>query len=593
MAAQAEGGTPADTVTASQYGSDPVGSLADATGDYFDVAVSQPSGFSQVTITDCNANITSAAVIEWYDSSASTWDPVVVAPGDTAPLYGQTQNLGASPPCVSAVVSATSSPTLSQLTGTVFGDAVPPGGPGGTLIPYKASGLIGNYADKVSGAGWGANHDTSVTFYECTTFVQSADCSTGLGTTTVVTAPASKAGDIATVVTVPAGTIDGAGDTCGVAGSPQCYLVAVGSTADSSHAALQFALPSLSVKKTTGVVGNAVEAVTAKNFPIGATVDAMECDNAVTVSSLDTNCDSATQISGTAGPTGSVAFSPAGVTMGVGSDYSDQFGDACSPGGTCALGAVDAGDAAVSAVSGTVTFAVPTVTVRKSAAVLGNYVDAVTAKNFPVGDTVTAWECDGAATTATASSDCDGSSAIEGTAGTNGSVTFSPAGITMRIGAAYGDPASGACNPGGTCLVVAADQGNPAVAAVSGSVTFATPTVTLSPTTVANGNGKTITVAAKNFPIGDTVYALECDSTLAGGSRSQNCDGATTIEGTVGSSGSVAFSPTKLTVLSNDTTTQYSDSAGGTCLAGGPACAVAVYDGSNASLSFTPSFTIG
>ena len=40
---------------------------------------------------------------------------------------------------------------------------------------------------------------------------------------------------------------------------------------------------------------------------------------------------------------------------------------------------------------------------------------------------------------------------------------FSPTGVTLRVGSAYSDSASGACSFGGTCEIVVSDQGNPSI----------------------------------------------------------------------------------------------------------------------------------
>ena len=105
------------------------------------------------------------------------------------------------------------------------------------------------------------------------------------------------------VIDLAVGMIDSNGDTCGVTGSTPCYVVVVGNTGDTtSSGALGFTLPSFTVKKTTDVLGNYVDGVKGVNFPIGDTVVAQECDASVLVpSTVSTHCDSATQISGTAG----------------------------------------------------------------------------------------------------------------------------------------------------------------------------------------------------------------------------------------------------------------------------------------------------
>ena len=55
----------------------------------------------------------------------------------------------------------------------------------------------------------------------------------------------------------------------------------------------------------------------------------------MTSANLATHCDSATQITGTASSKGVVTFTSAGVTVLVGSSYSDTAGGTCPAGGTC------------------------------------------------------------------------------------------------------------------------------------------------------------------------------------------------------------------------------------------------------------------
>ena len=101
-------------LTVSQYASDPVGSLAFASGaSYFDVQLAPSSSFASATVTDCS--LAGATTLTWYNPSTATWESVVGAPGPT---------LSTGPPaCLAATLTATTSPSLSQLTGTVFAAA--------------------------------------------------------------------------------------------------------------------------------------------------------------------------------------------------------------------------------------------------------------------------------------------------------------------------------------------------------------------------------------------------------------------------------------------------------------------------------------
>ena len=109
---------------------------------------------------------------------------------------------------------------------------------------------------------------------------------------------------------------------------------------------------------------------------------------------------------------------------------------------------------------------------------LGNYVDAVKAAGFPIGDTIVAQECDSSVVIpTTVASDCDGATQISGPSGAAGKVTFSPTGVTL-VGSAYSDSASGTCPFGGTCEVLVSDSTNPSIG-LDEAVTFATPTASV------------------------------------------------------------------------------------------------------------------
>jgi streptogramin lyase len=115
VTATAAGGSPSvDTLAETTYGSDPVTSLPNGT-HYFDVVVSQPSSFQQVTIQDCNAvNLPpSGTTLSWFNPTTGAWQQV------TAP-FAYTNSPSN---CVSYTLSTTTSPSIAQLNGTVFGAA--------------------------------------------------------------------------------------------------------------------------------------------------------------------------------------------------------------------------------------------------------------------------------------------------------------------------------------------------------------------------------------------------------------------------------------------------------------------------------------
>ena len=102
-------GAGSGTVTVGQYSSDPVGAAAfGSSGAYMDVSVSAPNTFSGLTFKYCDLN--GGTSLQW-------WDPA--GAGAWVTVSNQRFN-GGPPACVVATVGPATSPTLAQLTGTVF-----------------------------------------------------------------------------------------------------------------------------------------------------------------------------------------------------------------------------------------------------------------------------------------------------------------------------------------------------------------------------------------------------------------------------------------------------------------------------------------
>jgi hypothetical protein len=107
-------GTGVGGLTLAQYGLDPVTAPPfTPSGEYFDVALSAGNAFTSTTISDCNLN--GGSGLEWFNpagnSGAGGWQAVTPTPVLTT----------GPPPCLSVTLNSSSSPTLAQLTGTVFG----------------------------------------------------------------------------------------------------------------------------------------------------------------------------------------------------------------------------------------------------------------------------------------------------------------------------------------------------------------------------------------------------------------------------------------------------------------------------------------
>ncbi len=151
VAASGEG-----SATVSQYSSAPVGAPSfSSAGEYFDVEIAAGSSFTSLTITDCNLN--GGTGLEWWNGGA--WVAVLPAPTYTA----------GPPACLSATLSSTSSPTLAQLTGTVFGvSASVPG------APTNVAATAGNASATLTWAAPVSNGGSAITGYAVTPYIGTA-----------------------------------------------------------------------------------------------------------------------------------------------------------------------------------------------------------------------------------------------------------------------------------------------------------------------------------------------------------------------------------------------------------------------------------
>ena len=133
-------------ITVGQYGEGPSGGVPfNSSGAPFDVALSDVNTFTSVTIKDCALN--GATSLYWYNPAANggsgAWElvtPAVFSPAVPGFGFG-----GGTPACLTVTVSTISSPSLSQLTGTVFDGALAPESVAVSLggsTPYSISGPV-------------------------------------------------------------------------------------------------------------------------------------------------------------------------------------------------------------------------------------------------------------------------------------------------------------------------------------------------------------------------------------------------------------------------------------------------------------------
>jgi ell wall binding domain 2 (CWB2)/Fibronectin type III domain/Carboxypeptidase regulatory-like domain len=164
----ATGSTGTGTVTVSQYPSNPTAAATfPSAGSFLDVSTSSGSTFTTVVIKDCNLH--GGASLEWWNPAANAgagaWQPVVGDPTDTSGLPG----------CLTVTLDATSSPTVSELGGTIFGVvATVPDAPTG------ATATAGNGQSTVSFTTPASDGGSAITGY---TITPSPACSACTGTT--------------------------------------------------------------------------------------------------------------------------------------------------------------------------------------------------------------------------------------------------------------------------------------------------------------------------------------------------------------------------------------------------------------------------
>ncbi len=174
----------------SQFSSDPVGAPTfSSNGEWFDIRLSTNNTFTSLDVKDTNLNGGNA--VTWWNPSANggvgAWEPV----------SPQSYNPGP-PPYVSFTITATSSPSLSQLTGTVFAvgtaptvtSIAPTTGPatGGTKVTITGTNLSGATA-----VDFGTTAASGVTVVSSTEVTAVSPAGTGTVNVTVTTPTGTSA----------------------------------------------------------------------------------------------------------------------------------------------------------------------------------------------------------------------------------------------------------------------------------------------------------------------------------------------------------------------------------------------------------------
>ena len=139
----ATGAGGAGQVLAADYSADPAGTPSFTPAAYFDVALSAGNRFQSLTLRRCGA--TAGQTLYWWNGTA--WSPVA----------HPTPSFDSGSGCLSAILMASSAPSLADLTGTRFALGTPIGGSASTLtvattsLPAAAVGSA--YAQTLSALG--------------------------------------------------------------------------------------------------------------------------------------------------------------------------------------------------------------------------------------------------------------------------------------------------------------------------------------------------------------------------------------------------------------------------------------------------------
>ncbi len=213
--------------------------------------------------------------------------------------------------------------------------------------------------------------------------------------------------------------------------------------------------------KSSGLIGNQVINVKGTGWQIDrdTSVSIYEC---ATATYSSTRCDTLNATTAPVGTSGTSRGTIKGGSIRLAVGVIDTAGDTCGLTSSPACYIVVVGSTGDST-GHAITFTAPTAKLSKSTGVAAGYTEKLTVKHMPIGDAVTAQQCDQNVTPSNLATNCDPGTAITQVAGNGGGFLYHPLVVTVRVGPAYSDAAAGTCNPGGTCYIVVNDTVNPAL----------------------------------------------------------------------------------------------------------------------------------
>jgi hypothetical protein len=285
--------------------------------------------------------------------------------------------------------------------------------------------------------------------------------------------------------------------------------------------------PTVTLSKSTGLVGNEVIKVSGTGFSPDTEVGICQRGPSTACDTLLGAVGATTNAQGQLRPT----------------KFTLEAGDVGVDGDVCGTNASNATACylTVGSVDVPLTFAVPTVTITgaPSTGAVGNASIEVTATGFPAGDSIDFTQCSPTFESSDSSNDCDASQVSGGVANRVGTVKTK---FKVLEGETYTDSDSGVCLPSslggsGDCVISGSDVDN-SVMSNFAPFGFATPTMTVSPTSFPDTDGKkgpaTAKLTVSGFPTGDNLLASECVPGLTSCDIDNQLRGVTT--GTKGTS---------------------------------------------------------
>ncbi len=214
LTAEASGGT--GTITVGRYASDPAQThMLGGAGLYIDSYLTPGDTFASVELTDCELG--GASTLYWWNPQVDGWE------GEWEAVSDETEPSG-SPPCITATFTEATTPSLAQLTGTVFVPLAKGPPPTVTKLSAKKGSASGGTSVTITGTDFmdatrvefGSTRADSYTINSATSITAiSPEGTTGLAPVSVTTPGGTSGATSKAKFTFESPTVTGMSPTAG------------------------------------------------------------------------------------------------------------------------------------------------------------------------------------------------------------------------------------------------------------------------------------------------------------------------------------------------------------------------------------------